>query len=325
MYKVAIIGCGWVGLAHASGYQAIKECRIVGAVDPITSLSENLTGKYGGKAYEAIHELLENEKPAILSICTPPASHLPVIKTALSHGIKYIVCEKPLAHNVANAQEIVAAMKKNKGRLMTAFCHRFVEPVQKIRELFQSGALGDPVFFRNEFSSLFKDVGERWFSKPEVSGGGCIIDTSVHSIDLFRFLCGEVKSVSARLTRRIPGLKVEDSSCLLLQSENGCMGTILASWNAAVGRAVLEVCGTRGRAHYEYWGEFRVRLDSDKDWNTVPVKRDINRRFEDELRHFIRVIKGEVILGPGGEDGLRANEIIEAAYRSVTEKKWIVL
>jgi len=325
MFKVAIIGCGWVGLAHASGYDAIKECKIVGAVDPIPRLSENLTGKYGGKAYEGIQELLENEKPDILSVCTPPASHFPVIKTALSHGIKHFVCEKPLAHNVPDAREIVAAVKKNKGRLMTAFCHRFIEPVQKIKEMIQSGALGEPVFFKNEFSSFFKDVGGRWFSKPEVSGGGCIIDTSVHSIDLFRFLCGEVKSISARLTKRMPELTVEDSSCLLLQSENGSMGIIMASWNVAVGRAMLEVCGTKGRAHYEYWGEFRIRLDSDKDWNIVPVKRDINRRFEDELRHFVRVIKGEVILGPGGEDGLRANEIIEAAYRSVKEKKWIVL
>lgn len=325
MLKVAIIGAGWVGLAHASGYQSITGCAIVGCADPVRSLGEHLAEKYGGNVYESINELLEKEKPDIISVCTPPSAHLPVIKTALSRGVKYIVCEKPLAHNVQDAKNIVEEVKKHDAILMTAFCHRFVEPVLKMKEMIETGVLGDLVFFRNEFSSRFEGVQDRWFSKKEIAGGGTIMDTSVHSIDLFRFLCGDVKNVTARIMTRIPGLMVEDSSCLLLQSVKGCIGIIEASWNLTVGKAELEVCGTRGRAFYEYWGVFRVRLEKETDWKIIPIERDINRRFEDELHHFVRVINKEETLGPSGEEGLRANEVIEAAYQSVKQEKWISL
>jgi predicted dehydrogenase len=325
MFKVAIIGAGWVGLSHASGYQSITDCAIVGCADPVRSLGDRLAEKFEGNVYESINELLDKEKPDIISVCTPPSVHLPVIKTALSRGVKHIVCEKPLAHNVKDAKKIVEEVKTCGALLMPAFCHRFVEPVLKMKAMIESGELGDIVFFRNEFSSRFEGVQDRWFSQKEVAGGGTIMDTSVHSIDLFRFLCGEVKNVSARIMTRIPGLKVEDSSCLLLQSVKGCIGIIEASWNLPVGKAELEICGTRGRAFYEYWGVFRVRFEKETDWKIIPIERDINRRFEDELRHFIRAIKGEEKLGPSGEDGLRANELIEAAYQSVIQEKWMSL
>lgn len=325
MFKVAIIGAGWVGLAHASGYQSITDCTIVGCADPVRSLGEHLAEKYGGNVYESINQLLDKEKPDIISVCTPPSAHLPVIKTALSRGVKYFVCEKPLSHNVQDAKKIVEEIKKQDAILMTAFCHRFVEPILKMKEMIEEGLLGDPVFFRNEFSSRFKGVEDRWFSQKEVAGGGTIMDTSVHSIDLFRFLCGEVINVNARMMIKIPGLKVEDSSCLLLQSIKGCIGIISASWNLSVGKAEIEICGTKGRAYYEYWGVFRVRLEKDIDWKIIPIERDINRRFEDELRHFVRVIKKEELLGPSGEEGLRANEVIEAAYQSVIQESWISL
>jgi len=323
MYKVGVIGCGWVGLAHGSGYKLLQDCEIVGSADPVKELSQHFAAKYGGRIYKSMNDLIDKEKPDIISVCTPPSSHYPVIKTALSRGIKNIVCEKPLAHNTADARKIVRAIKESSAKLMTAFCHRFIFPVMKMRWMIDSGELGDIVFFRNEFSSHFKGVEDRWFSKKEISGGGSMMDTSVHSIDLFRFLCGEVKNVSARITQKMPGISVEDSCCVLVQSEKGAMGIIEASWNLGVGSAFLEVCGTKGRVQYEYWGEFRVRHEGDKEWKTIPVERDINRRFEDELHHFIRVLKGEEELRCSGDDGLRANQIIQAAYESVKQQKWV--
>lgn len=323
MYKVAIIGCGWVGLEHASGYREVEDCRIVGAVDPVIDMAGKLTEKYGGNAYAGLNELLSREKPDIVSVCTPPASHGIVIENLLSSGVTSIVCEKPLARNTAEARNILEAASSRKALLMTAFCHRFVEPVRKIREMIQSGILGDLNFFRNQFSSRFEGIQQRWFSKPKISGGGCMMDTSVHSIDLFRHLCGEVKNLSARSITRMPELVVEDTSMILVQSENGCIGTIEASWNMAKGQAVLEIGGSKGRVLYEYWGELRQIAEGEDKWKTIPISRNINRRFEDELRHFVNAVKGEEKLGPTGEDGLRAVELIEAAYRSIREQKWI--
>ena len=134
-----------------------------------------------------------------------------------------------------------------------------------------------------------------------------------------------MKNVNARVSNHIPSLPVEDTASVFVESESGCFGILEASWGVKVPGAVLEFCGTKGRAIYEYWKEYRVRREGEGEWTTVPVRRDINLRFEDELRHFVRAIKGEEKLSPDVKDGLRANEIVEAAYRSIAQEKWITL
>jgi len=325
MYKIAIIGCGWAGQQHAAACKAIKGCKLIAVVDPQKELSGKVASQSGGNAYGSLEELLKKDIPEIVVVCTPPSSHRKIVETSLKKGVRNIVSEKPLAHNLTDARAIQKAAKSASAEFMTAFCHRFVEPVIQMRKIIKAGKLGDIVFFRNQFSANFEGVQNRWFSNPEISGGGCLIDTSVHSIDLFRFLCGEVKNVSARTFSRMPGIKVEDTSCLLVQNEKGCIGVIEASWNVGVGQAYLEVCGTKGRIIYEYWGQFRMKLAGDKDWSILPVRRDISHRFEDELRNFIGVIEGKKSEGPGVDDGVRANEIIDATFRSVKDKKWISL
>ncbi len=325
MYKVAVIGCGWIGLAHAQGYQAIKECSLEGAVDPAMELAKKMTESYGGKAYASFEDMAKEFNPDIVSICTPPSLHETMVQKALKAGVRWIVCEKPLAHSYESASRIGDLVKSHGAVLMTAFCHRFAEPIIRIREMIRSGELGDIVIFRNEFASIFTGVQDRWFSKKDVSGGGTTIDTSVHSIDLFRFLCGEPKNVSARMAARMPGLEVEDTACLLLQTEGGTIGIIEASWNLAAGQAFVEVCGTKGRVSYQYWGPFRVIKNGDADWTSLTVERDINLRFEDELRNFVRVIEGKTSEYPCYDDGIQANRIIQAAYQSIEKKTWIEL
>lgn len=325
MYKIAIVGCGWVGQQHADGCRAIKGCKIIGMVDPQMELTKKVAAQFNTAAYGSLDELFKKDKPDIISVCTPPNLHRAIVEEALKKGVRHIISEKPLAHNVVDARAIQKAVKSAKATFMTAFCHRFVEPIMQIKKIIDSGKLGEVVFFRNQFSSRFDGVQQRWFSNPKYSGGGCLIDTSVHSIDLFRYLCGEAKSVSARTASRMAGLKVEDTSCVLLQNSAGSIGVIEASWNVAIGQAYLEVSGTKGKIIYEYWGPFRARFEGDKDWRDIPIKRDINRRFEDEIRNFIGIIEGKKSSGPGVEDGVCANEIIDAAYRSIKMKKWIAL
>jgi len=323
MYKIAIIGCGWVGQQHAAACKVIKSCKLTAVVDPQKELSAKVASQFGGNAYGSLEELLKKDIPDIVIVCTPPSSHRKVVETALKKGVRNIVSEKPLAHNLTDARAIQRAVKSASARFMTAFCHRFVDPVIQTRKIIKAGKLGEIVFFRNQFSSYFEGVQNRWFSNPEIAGGGCLIDTSVHSIDLFRFLCGDVKNVSARTAAHMPGIKVEDTSCLLMQNANGCIGVIEASWNVGVGQAYLEVCGTKGRIIYEYWGPFRMKLAGDKDWRILPIRRDINHRFEDELKNFISIIEGKKSEGPGVEDGVRASEVIDSAYLSVKDKKWV--
>jgi predicted dehydrogenase len=198
--------------------------------------------------------------------------------------------------------------------LMTAFCHRFHEPIMIVRRLVEEGSLGRVVMFRNRFGARFAGIADRWFSKPELAGGGVLMDTSIHSIDLFRHLIGEVQGARSLRRTFIPGLEgVEDSAALLLESENGAIGVIEASWDTPFSMNVVELYGERGAAIVDYdTGVFRYRLDGDGDWRRPEL--GSMDRFERELRHFAGVVRGSEKLTVTGEDGLRAVEIVYQCY-----------
>src|SRR5205807_7388205 len=131
-----------------------------------------------------------------VDICTPPAFHAPVALAAIERGLP-VISEKPLARNPIEARAVVEAARGHGVPLMTAFCHRFHEPIVRVRRLIDEGSLGRVVMFRNRFGAKFPNIAERWFSKAEVAGGGVLMDTSIHSVDLFRPLVGEVRNVTS--------------------------------------------------------------------------------------------------------------------------------
>ncbi|MBM3500346.1 MAG: Gfo/Idh/MocA family oxidoreductase, partial [Armatimonadetes bacterium] len=242
--------------------------------------------------------------------------HRPVVVDCLQGGA-HVICEKPLADTPPNAFAITEAAEASGKLLMTAFCHRFHPPVARLKQLIDEGALGMIGMFRNRFAGPFKGIEDVWFSKLEVSGGGCLMDTSVHSVDLFRFLIGEVKRAQGAVTllneNLAPG--VEDTAAMLLQSKSGAIGVLEASWTLQGGVNVVEVYGTEGVAEIHYWDGFpsRYKTVAMEGWEPLPEEGD---RFVGELTHFARAVRGEAPLAVTGHDGLRAVEVIYEAYAS---------
>ena len=252
-------------------------------------------------------------RPEAIYICTPPGLHAPVALAAIERGIP-VLSEKPLARNPIEARALVEAARKRDVLLMTAFCHRFHEPVMIARRLVEEGKLGRIVQFRNRFGARFAGIAERWFSKAEVSGGGVLMDTSIHSIDLFRHLVGEVRQLRSLRKTFILGVEgVEDTAALLLESEEGALGVIEASWDTPFSANVVELYGEEGAVFIDYdSGEMRFRLTGDGDWQRPQLA--AMDRFERELRHFGRVVRGQETPLVTGADGLRAVEIVYQAY-----------
>jgi predicted dehydrogenase len=140
------------------------------------------------------------------------------------------------------------------------------------------------------------------------------MDTSVHSVDLFRHLVGEVAYAAAAVRTFNPGIRnVEDSAAMVLTAEDGAIGVIEASWMTPWSANVVEVYGESGAAVIDYdTGQTRYRLQGAEAWTEVPASdRD---RFAEELRHFAAVLRGQASLRVTGHDGLRAVEVIHQAY-----------
>jgi predicted dehydrogenase len=312
--KIGIIGCGGIAGAHKKGYLA-NQAKIVAITDINRSAAEKFGQDLpGAKIFASAGELVASGQVEAISVCTPPASHEEAVLQALARGI-HVLCEKPLAHTTGSAQQIARAAKKSKGLLMTAFRHRFLPAMVKVKELISSGEIGEPVMFHNIFCGPAFDMDKKWFSKKKIAGGGTLMDTSSHSIDLFRFLIGEVTEQKAVMHRHLTTTNVEDASILIVKSARGVVGSISATWVAGDGVAFVDVIGTKGHVRYDYLVPDQVQMKTliAKTWQNFPVTS--SGGFTEEIAHFLAAIQGSAPLACTGQDGLRAVEIIQDVYK----------
>jgi predicted dehydrogenase len=184
-----------------------------------------------------------------------------------------------------------------------------------MKQALQDGLIGTPMMFRNRFAGVLPAVESRWFSDPALAGGGVIMDTCVHSVDLFRYLFGDVRRVQASATTRAsdlgPALRVEDTAILTLTSLDGVIGVIEASWRTAPGEWTVSVYGTSGTLTMDYSTMNLVHQNADGTRTTMPISDE--DRFMAEVRHFAACVRGEAELLVTGIDGRQATAILVAA------------
>ena len=314
--RVALIGAGGIAAAHLRAYAAHDaRCEIVGIADVVESAAQEKAAIYGGRVFRDGERMLDAVKPDVLSICAPPKFHLPFARAAAARGIA-VLCEKPPARNLAETEAIVDAAAAHSSPLQFAFCHRFHPPLRAALALIDSGSLGQLVQIENRFGFRFARAGSSWFTEADISGGGILIDTLVHSIDIFRALTrDEVQSAQAQVSTALP-IAVEDSASLLLRGRGGVLGSLNCSWVTPVSEAIVRIYGTEGQAVLDYNAEagLRYKRADDADW--TEQRFDEPDRFVAQADHFLRSIEtGEPPL-VGGEDGLAVMRVIETAYES---------
>ena len=320
--RIGVIGTGGISYCHLGAYAADERVRLVGMADVDLDRAHRAASEFAARAYGDYVEMLDAERPDAVSICTPPLAHKAPALEAIKRRIN-VFCEKPLAYSAADAREMVEAARERGALLMTAFCHRFHEPVVKAKALLARGRLGRVLMYRNRFGGRIPMEG-RWFGEKAVAGGGALLDTSIHSVDLFRFLVGEVAEVSALTDTLAQRVDVEDSAAVLLRSRDGAIGVIEASWSTPFGVNSIEIYGERGAAIVDYdQNRLRYRAEGMKRWRAVKPKGP--DRFTLEVRHLVDCVRGESQPQITGEDGLKAQLIIEAAYRSATDGARITL
>lgn len=316
--RIGIIGCGGIGKTHiaawsAAGYAPVAVC------DTVAELAHSAASTCHAQAYTDVATFLATANLDIVSICTPPVSHASLVIQALQAGV-HVLCEKPLAPSVAECDAMIAASETHQRLLSVGFCHRFQPHIEVMKQHIDAGFLGDVVMFRNRFAGHMPNVEQRWFSNPSLSGGGVMMDTSVHSVDLFRHLIGDAARVQAsRVTRTSelgPALTVEDTAVIVLTSHTGVIGVIEASWRTPPGEWVVSVYGTRGTLTLDY--------DTMELWHTDAqgAKQRISvpdgDRFVNEVRAFAASVTAQAPLRVTAHDGRAATAmLVQATHDSV--------
>ena len=313
---VGLIGAGGIARAHARAYAAQPErCKLVAVADIVPEKAESLAAEFGCRAYPDIESMLDQARLDAVSVCTPPAIHLQGTRAAIERGVP-VLCEKPLAHDLHAAREMTRMAESKGVLLMTALCHRFHGPMVQLKELIETSKLGTLLFFQNRFAFRFQGVEETWFVVPEVAGGGILIDTEVHAIDIFRYLVGEVATVSAQISTTLP-ISVEDSAVVMMRSRDGVPGVISCSWVSPPGEATVQVYGSEGTATIDYGrdqAQLRYRLAGKEAWTLVSY--DGPDRFVNETGHFVECVAQGRPSRVDGREGAQVIAIIEAAYRA---------
>jgi predicted dehydrogenase len=311
--RAGIIGCGGIANAHVDGYKS-NNIQVTAVTDICHEAAVKIAEITGAKIFKDADSLIMSGIVDMVSICTPPVAHEESAVLALQRGI-HVLMEKPQAHTLESARNIAAAAAKSKALFMIAFRHRFLPAIIKLKAIIQSGEIGNVVFFQNIFCGPAFYMKDKWFSKKAIAGGGCMLDTSSHSVDLFRFLIGEASAQHGLMNKNFAGTDVEDASIITLKAENGAIGSLIATWVAGVGTAEIIVMGDKGAVKYDYAKpeNINIKKTADKEYASEPVTP--SNGFTEEIAHFISAIEGKTTITCTAHDGVRCIEIINSVYQ----------
>lgn len=309
MFRAGIVGCGAIAVSHLKAYKAMG-IPVVAVADVVPERAASMAEQCGGaKAFASALELLDSVN--LVSVCTPPGAHRELAVAALKRGV-HVLCEKPLAGSLDDALAIEEAAGKASSQLMMAFRHRFLPVHRKIKSLLSDGSLGRIVSFENFFGGPAQAMREKWFCNRSIAGGGVLIDTAIHGLDLFRYYCGEVSEVCGVVDRAFAGTDVEDSGILALKAQNGALASIQASWNLGAPVARVALYTDRATIAYDYLAPSQLSITKGTEKQCLEVA--VSNGFREQLENFVTAIKAGEPVSPGAADGRRTAEILSEIY-----------
>lgn len=283
--------------------------------------SEDERGREMAERHETAYvndaaELLEQIDAAV--ICSPNVTHREWIERAFEYDV-HVLCEKPLATTLENAQAIVDHWSESDVHLGVAMPLRFCGPARQARERFDAGEIGS---IRSISGTNRGKMPSGWFTDPVLSGGGAVMDHTVHIVDLVHSLTGEeVTEVYAEVDTRFHDTPVDDVSVLSMELSDGTPFLLDGSWSKpdswhTWGDATVELVGESGVIAIDCTDQsffYTKASGTEIGINTVPYGADGNAGLIDDFVESIQEGRDPEITPT---EGLKAIAIVEAAYES---------
>jgi len=236
MYTVALIGCGRISFKHIEGFvDNADKLQLTAVCDPVKKRAEEKIGEYQKKfpnaniaAYEDYREMLTKQKPDVVTIATESGKHTEIAVTCLEAGC-HVICEKPMALSVKDADKMIAAAKEYKRKLAVCFQNRFNAPVQKLRTALEAGRFGKVL---HGMVQIRWNRNEAYYAEAPWRGtweqdGGTLMNQCTHGIDLLQWIMGEnAIRVQAQTRRFMRPIEAEDFGAAIIEFKNGAVGII---------------------------------------------------------------------------------------------------
>jgi len=343
--RYGCVGAGGIAeWKHLAGYSPIEGVEVKAICDPNIKAAERLAEKYKiPEVYEDYNEMLEKSELDFISICTPNYLHMPVAVRALEKGI-HVHCEKPLAMNSREAQEIVDARDKYGRKVMVALNNRFTNEAYFVKKYAEEGLFGEIYHVKCGWRRRRGIPGKGgWFTNKKLSGGGPLIDLGVHFMDLVMYYMGfpSPVSVTGETYSKFAENKsrnswsygssgdgtydVEDLAVGFVRLVNGTTVDFEFSWASNIEKeyGYYELLGTKGGALFK---DGQLKIFSEILDTCVDISPNTNypKKALNEFEHFIDCITNDKEPLAPPEQAVKLMKIIDGTYESARSKMEVV-
>ena len=341
MIKVGVIGTGGISGVHLGGYSRNPNVEIYALCDiNEKNLAKRAEEYKVSRTFTDYREMLALKELDAVSVCTWNSAHAECAIAALRAG-KHVLCEKPMALNTAQAQEMEKAAKENGKLLMIGFVRRFGNDCAVLKDFIDSGSFGEIYYAKAQYLRR-KGCPGGWFGDKSRSGGGPLIDLGVHVIDLCRYLMGgpqpvsvygatfnklgdrrhikDARGYSSTVVSKDDIFDVEDMATALIRFDNGAVLSIEASFSLNIEKDVgnIELFGTKAGCKLD--PELTIFTDMNDYLANVKLAQStalsFDGLFDNEINHFVECIEtGKPCRNPA-QDGVTLMKILDGIYES---------
>jgi UDP-N-acetyl-2-amino-2-deoxyglucuronate dehydrogenase len=322
-----IIGCGRIAYKHAEAIKKNEKANLLYVCDIIEERAVDYKNKYGAERYFTdYHEMLEMPDLDVVNICTPSGMHAEMGIAAARAG-KHVIVEKPMALSSIDADALINACDENGVKLAVCFQNRFNPPVQKLRRALEEGRFG---------KLTHASAVVRWFRPQDyydqaswrgtwAMDGGCLMNQSIHNIDLLQWMMGPVESVFGYTANNFRKIEAEDVGVAVLKFKNGALGVIEASTTIYPENLeeTLAIFGEKGTVmlggiavnKIETW-KFADSQDENLEMEQQDVPNVYGFGHDALIEDFIRAVIEDRRPYIDGREGIKSLRIVVGIYHS---------
>jgi myo-inositol 2-dehydrogenase/D-chiro-inositol 1-dehydrogenase len=323
--RIGIIGAGRIANIMSDAYRQLPEARLVAVADVVRAASERLATKCNIPViYENYRDLLVSDDVDAVLVCVPTHLHEEVVLAA-AKAEKHIFCQKPMALTVEQCVRMTEAANAKNLVLQVGFMLRFTPPFVEVKESIESGEIGDLIAIRSAVFGWLPNAD--WFYDPQ-RGGGVLIDTIIHTFDLFRWYAGDVDTLfasgGAYVLDEAKKYDTPDNVMCSFRFKNKAMGSLYGTWTSGYGDKTLEVYGTAGSIFIDLMTKqggsifIKHRLSEQtrpNGWNNLGVLWRYG--YQGEAKQFVSCVLGRSPARATGFDAIEAQKLAILADRSI--------
>ena len=344
--KWGVIGAGGIADRRTipEGIIPADNSELVAVMDVNENKAKEVAKKYGNiKYYSKEEDLVNNPDIDAIYIATP--TYLHAKQTCLAAGSKkHVLCEKPMAMNVKECEEMIKVCNANNVKLSIGYMMRFHTYHKHLRKMIEEGELGRIVFGRAQLSCWYPPIEDAWRQNLQLGGGGSLIDMGSHCIDLLEMFIGKVSRVFCNTKSLVHNYSSEDTAVVLLEFQNGAQGVVDTCFNIPdnSSKNVLEIYGNKGSVLAKGTigqmpgGEMITFIEKEKkDYNAkqereftsmeMKIELEPVNMYRAEIEHFSNCILNDEEPVITREDGLWNLKIVLACYESAKKGKLVRL